>query len=428
MKQLWVLLGLGILVLGFLAGGCGYVGLQTGKDILNNTLKIKNWELKITRWCFSGLPLVDKLDKILDNKTYIVLLQNNTELRPSGGFMGSYAVLRAKGQGLSDVRIEDIYQPDGQLVGYVEPPAPIKKAFPFGSWKLRDANWDVDFQVAGEQIAWFLEQGGEKVDGVVAVNLSLVDKMLEIFGGVKTVTYDERVTAQNLANLAQTYAEVNKEKRDFLGAVGAALFERIKQSKPIEQIKLFKLIYDQLQQKQILVWMKDREIQQEILEKGWGGDLGNYGGDHLYIVEANLGANKANCCVSRNVTQSVDGNNEKVSIRWENSSQFTDPKPPVFWGGNYIAYIRVVIPAEAVISGAEKYDIEERGRFKIVGFWITVPAGETAVTELSYSLPVSGQILVKRQPGIDSFPYKLVVEGKVVVSKQIDRDEEIKVK
>ena len=114
-----------------------------------------------------------------------------------------------------------------------------------------------------------------------------------------------------------------------------------------------------------------------------------------------------------------------MTIKWENSSPFTDPKPPVFWGGNYINYTRVVIPAEAVIKDQEKYDIETRGRFKIVGFWVTVPAGGSAVAELNYELRIKNYgILVRRQPGIDSFPYKLVVDGKIVVSDTIDRDKE----
>ena len=431
-----------LLIVLIVGGGCGWAAARVARAVLNGQPAAPN--LTVFKWCFGGLPLVDQIDKFLGDKTYVVMLQNNTELRASGGFMGSYAKLKTQDSKLKTMEVEDIYQPDGQLVGYVEPPAPIKKAFPFGSWKLRDANWDVDFSVAGEQIAWFLEQGGEKkIDGVVAVNLSLVNRILEIFGGVKTVTYDEQVTAQNLANLAQTYSEVNKEKRDFLGAVGAALFERIKQSNLTEQMKLIKLIYEQLQKGQILIWMRDGELAASVQRLGWGGTLGNYAGDYLYIVEANLGANKANCCVTRSVTQTVDSLSqslrEKVSIRWENSSQFENPHPPVFWGGNYINYVRVVLPSRvseiSVVSGLSRvsFDEEERGTlpagrqgFKILGFWVTVPAGGSAVAELEYKSVRAGEreILVRRQPGIDSFPYKLVVDGKVVVSDTIDRDKE----
>ncbi|KKU67917.1 MAG: hypothetical protein UX92_C0027G0013 [Candidatus Amesbacteria bacterium GW2011_GWA1_47_20] len=130
-----------VLVVG---GGCGYNAARTLRGILDGQLKIENWNLKIVQWCFGGLPLVNEMDKLLGDKTYIVLLQNNTELRPSGGFMGSFVKLKTQNSKLKTLEVEDIYQPDGQVVGYVEPPAPIKKAFPFGSWKLRDANWDVE--------------------------------------------------------------------------------------------------------------------------------------------------------------------------------------------------------------------------------------------------------------------------------------------
>ena len=86
--------------------------------------------------------------------------------------MGSYAVIRSQELGVRSVRVEDIYQPDGQLVGYVEPPAPIKKAFPFGSWKLRDANWDPDFPKTAETLMWYFKKAGEgEFDGVIATNL-----------------------------------------------------------------------------------------------------------------------------------------------------------------------------------------------------------------------------------------------------------------
>lgn len=409
-------------------GVCGWKTGEMVKGILiGDTARFADG-FKYSRWCFGGVPLVGKLDKMLDGKTYLVALQNNNELRASGGFMGSYARLKFEKGVLKNVEVQDIYQPDGQLVGHVNPPAPIQKAFGQGWWKLRDSNWDADFSVAGEQMAWFFEQGGERADGIVAVNLGFINKWLEELGEVKTVTYDERVTAKNLASLAQTYSEVNREKRDFLGAVGAALWERTKAINLIDLIHLIDLIYQELQKRQILMWMADKDIEKEIVKLGWGGDLGSYTGDYLYVVEANLGVNKANCCVTRSVIQTVDGEKEKVTIKWENSSEFADPKPPVFWGGDYTAYVRVVVPAAAVIQEVEKYDVETRGKFKIVGFWVGVPAGGEATAELEYSVLRQAQdrftILVKRQPGIESFPYKLVVEGKVVVSDTIDRDKE----
>lgn len=411
---------LGFVVLGGSCGGNAFVLLR---GILNGT---GGGNLKLFTWCFNGLPLVDKLPELIDNKTYLVLLQNNHELRASGGFMGSYVKLKFGNQVLKSLEVKDIYQPDGQVPaqGYVEPPAAIKEAFPYGSWKLRDSNWDVDFSVAGEQVAWFFGQGGEKADGLIAVNLSLISRWLEILDGVKVFTYDQKVTSKNLASLAQRYAEINHEKRDFLGAVGTALWERSKFANPIELIKLSSLIYKELQNKQILVWVSDKDLEKEIINRGWGGDLGSYMGNYLYFVESNLGANKANCCISRQVTQRIDNRNETLEIKYKNNNEFKDPKPPIFWGGDYHNYLRIVLPAVAQVKDADKYDIEIRDKFKIVGWWVLVPAGQEVTTKLEYDLPISKQILVKRQPGIDNFPYKLFVDGKLVIDATIGRDKE----
>ena len=62
--------------------------------------------------------------------------------------MGSYAVVRSQESGVRSVEIKDIYVPDGQLVGHVDPPLPIQQAFGQGWWKLRDSNWDTDFTAA----------------------------------------------------------------------------------------------------------------------------------------------------------------------------------------------------------------------------------------------------------------------------------------
>ena len=456
MKKFIVVLGFGILVLGFLAGGCGWSAARVVQGFLNNQLNTESWTLNLFKWCFNGLPLVDKLDKILDGKTYIVLLQNNRELRPTGGFMGSYAVLSAQSSGLREIKVQDIYVPDGQLIGHVDPPLPIQQAFGQGWWKLRDSNWDPDFTAAAPQIAWFFEQGGEKVDGLVAVNLSLVNSLLGVLGEIKPTDYGDIVTAKTFYNLAQKYAEENffpgsTQKRDFLGAVGNALFKRIKQSRPIEQIKLVKLVWQELKRGEILVWFKDPILQEVVKQRYWDGGLGNppAGGDYLYIVETNLGANKANCCIDRQVTQEIDNFQTKLAIKYQNNNLFENPKPPQFWGGNYIDYLRIITPRDTEMQrvkvaekelqkvdkmefryglGEDVYTVEDRGEFKIIGFWAVVPAQSSTMVELEYNLPVGRQgagenkILVRRQPGMESFAYRLMVNGKLVGDEIIDRE------
>jgi len=353
MKRWLILAGITILAVAGVGGGCSYSALDTGRRIINNQYSNSNLTAKSFKWCTNGLPFVDRIEKLLGGK-YIILLQNNTELRPSGGFMGSYAAISTDKTGIKRIYVQDIYEPDGKLPGHVEPPYPIQEAFGQGWWKLRDANWDPDFASAAGAVRWFMEQGGENnINGVIAVNLGLVNQLIEIFGPINLVTYDEVITDKNFYNLAQKYAETRIEgnrtdKRGFLAAVGVVLEERIKSLEVIKSIKLIKLIFQELRKGEILVWMRDPEIQKEIEFRGWGGRLTdgwNGDSDYLYIVESNLGANKANCCLDRDLRFEIgkESNKQKIAINWVNNNEFENPKPPTFWGGNYINYMRVII-------------------------------------------------------------------------------------
>ena len=401
-----------LLILISVGGGCAWKTGQMFRAILtDDPIRFKDG-YKYFSWCAGGVPLVDKLPQIL-NKDYIVLLQNNTELRATGGFMGSYARLRFRNGTLQSTKFEDIYEPDGQLYGYVKPPEPLDRAFDHGNWKLRDSNWDPDFTVAGPQIAWFFGQGGESVDGLVAINLITVQKILDVL----------EIPNKNLVNLAQTSAEIHKDKRGFLSTTAGEVLSNLKSQKYPRLLKLLRVVYQDLRNKQILLWAKDPEVQKVISQKYWDGGLGDYSYDYLYVVESNLGANKANCCVEREVVQEVSNNSEKLTIKYKNNNEFTNPMPPVFWGGDYINYLRVIIPVTAEIAQGN-YDIEIRDKFKIVGMWVKVPAQKSVVVEIQYSLPLSDNysVLVKRQPGIANFPYKLIMNGKILVNEIVTKE------
>src|SRR4030042_5849513 len=87
-------------------------------------------------------------------RTFLILLQNNQELRPTGGFMGSYAILKTQDFKLKDLKVEDIYETDGKVSAHINPPAPIQEAFHLGTWRLRDANWDPNFKSTAETLDW----------------------------------------------------------------------------------------------------------------------------------------------------------------------------------------------------------------------------------------------------------------------------------
>ena len=156
------------------------------------------------------------------SKTYLVLFQNNMELRPGGGFIGSYAILNLSKGKIGSFKIYDVYDADGQLKGHVEPPYPIRRYLPSIHWYLRDSNFNVDFSKGAVASAVFLNSEMQQaVDGVIGVDLSFVKNLLSVVGPVEVADYNQTVNADNFFQVAKAHAEDNffpgsTQKKDFL--------------------------------------------------------------------------------------------------------------------------------------------------------------------------------------------------------------------
>ena len=392
------------------------------------------------------LPLVPRLIADGTHKEYLVLLQNNMELRPTGGFLGSYARVSFTDGFLAGIKVQDIYVPDGQLAGYVEPPAPIGKYLNSNGWQLRDSNWDPDFNLSAPVMEWFFEQGKEpEADGIIAINLWVAQELLRAVGPIYLPDYQETVSADNLFAKAETHSEVNffpgsTQKQDFLAQVASQLLEAIKAADWKTQVKVAQAVNRSLKGKQILVWMKDEAVKQGLRQLNWDGKLTtNAGADYLMIVEANVGVNKANCCVTRSINQQVQltatGLEEKLILTYKNNSPDLPEQRP-FWAGTYHAYVRVYVPQAARIEAVKvnnqpvqltEVDQEARGDFLIAGFLIQVDAGKTEQVAINYSQPKQltnqmNRLKVQKQSGTGSDPYNLTLDSPTCPTQQLNRN------
>lgn len=402
------------------------------------------------------------LPKALSGK-YLLLLQNNRELRATGGFMGSYAILNFADGVLHSWEIQDIYTVDGQIKGHVEPKAPLQQAFQTGTWRLPDSNWEPDFKDASKDILWFFEKGGVRdIKGLIAVNFDFIKSWLGIIGEVKPYDFSETVNKDNFYYLAQSYSENGffpgaHSKKNYLSGVGLTLFDKTLDGNLIDKMKLAFLILKQLDDKQIFLYSKDKLVEDLITKIGWDGSLGEYKSDYLYSVESNLGVNKANCCVERHIRQNVTiddkiTNETTITITNAAYNNKSDSKVKNSFGGGYKDYHRLIIPSGAKIKSLtvngriynkssfkdpnnppplledKTYDLYNYGDLKALGFWVLVPERETAIIKLIYTLPHSNNysIFIKRQPGIYEFPYILTINDRVVASRLIKKDISIK--
>ena len=154
-----------------LSGQSMFVPKVWQKRLEEVRISIKDNRLRLQKLEEAGPVLREMLSVDGKRREFLVLLQNEMELRPAGGFIGSYAVISVEDGKLINTQVQNVYETDGQLAGFVELPAAIKNYLGEPRWFMRDANWSPHFLQSAKDIRWFYEKStGRKVDGVIGVH------------------------------------------------------------------------------------------------------------------------------------------------------------------------------------------------------------------------------------------------------------------
>lgn len=300
------------------------------------------------------LPKVSALD---GKKSYLVLLQNNMELRPTGGFIGSVSRVDFEGGKLKKIEVQDVYALDGSLNLEVEPPKELKTELGVSRWYLRDANWEPDFPTAARQAQWFYNQEtGQRVDGVVALDLTGMENLLQILGPLELKDYGEKIDDHNLFDKSITYAESSffsgsQAKRNFLNSMLTELFNKMFFVHQQNWPGIVGSLGKSFETKHLMVYLDDPKLFSYISSLNFSGALPRPSDqkpgeihDFLSLVEANLGANKANFYLDRKLNLETGiGKEGEVTERLRIS--YTNRSPSEVWpAGKYKNRMRVYLP------------------------------------------------------------------------------------
>jgi len=376
----------------------------------------------------------------------LVVFQNDDELRPTGGFISSVAELTLQDGEVTEMRFMDSYAVEAHQAVHPPAPPPLARWMDAGILLFRDANWSPDYCESAEVMAalYALDMGRE-VDAVVAVNASLAAELLKALGPVSLPDYDVVVTSENVREVAATFwaepldapdigtqgeawSEWLAHRKDIGGALVEALLARLSHVDPQQLIALAMTLQDAVERKDLLVWSPDDvRLQQDLRHAGLEGGLREAGGDYLMVVEANVGWNKVNRQVARQVAYTVDLSarpRAELTIAYENRSAPVDAcEHKTRYGETYEAmtegcywnYVRILVPKGAELQAAEGLASEVTvGRVAgktVFGGLVLVPAGETVTVRWAYHLPddvaqldadagFEYDLVAQRQPGM----------------------------
>ncbi len=423
------------------------------KDILLNFMQTTSGKLSTID---ELLPLFEQVILASSPKVYLVLFHNNMELRPTGGFIGSFALLTLDGGKMTNMKVYDVYTADGQLKGHIDPPLPIRKYLNQPHYFLRDSNFDPDFMASSVQAAWFLQKEiGINVDGIVGINLNTIQKILQVTGPVKLVDFgNEEITADNFFFKTHFFAQDkffpgSTQKKDFLTSASNTLLDKITNSKKSLLFDLLPAVKQLLDEKDILIFANDDNIQKISEKKGWAGRMINVKcvynqnesnqpdmadlsktclPDYLSINEANLGVNKANYFVNKSVIVdkniSDDGTiTSTVSLSYENTGT-----PEVFTGAMYSNYLRVFVPLGSILNevsinniplSVSDITVENYQNDKTVfGLLVKIAPQNKGIIKFVYTLPKklaketeSYQLFFQKQAGDKKAPFVLSIRN-----------------
>jgi len=385
-------------------------------------------------------------------RTYLLLLQNNTELRPTGGFIGTIGTVTIADGSAIDFKTEDVYVVDGHITSRVTDPAPapLKKYLGVDKWFLRDANWSPDFPTAARKAAelYALEGSDARhIDGVVAVDPTVAANLLRVVGAVRIGS--STFTPDNVTDELEFQVEKGfdakgvpfTQRKDILVALADEVFRRAVALPNDGWQQAVDVFTNALTEKHVLIAPFDDALAKVARNRNWDGALVPPAtGDFLMVVDANLAALKTDSVVDRSVRYAIEpqvpcgppspadcgGYLATVTVRYTNHGSFS-------WKTTrYRDYVRVVAPAGSRLErvdgsmandkilcpacGPGTVDTVNEAGLQTFGTFLSVEPGETKELSFTYRLPdsVTAQVAagtyslsVQKQPGLIAVPLTL---------------------
>ena len=158
----------------------------------------------------------------------------------------------------------------------MEPPAPLRqyllKDF---SWNLAVSNWSPDFPTSAAEAQRFFELGGGfPVDGVIGINVSTLERLLEVTGPVTVPQFDVTVTSENAFDVTAEHTRVPFEpqgdRKEFVALLADEVLERVLRPAPGMWSPLVDAIQDLGDEKNLLLYSHDPGQQELIRDLGPG--------------------------------------------------------------------------------------------------------------------------------------------------------------
>ena len=408
-------------------------------------------------------PIVKLLPDLLGNpdpRKYLLLFQNDAELRATGGFLTAYATLTITKGKIEPGISEDIYTLDNGFKKKVPAPDPIKKYLPLVyNWNLRDMNLSPDFKVSMDTFTSYMRESSvaPEYDAIIAIDTEVPVRILKVLGPIGVPGYGGKFSAENdprcdcpqviyeLENIITkpTY-EIREGRKSILGPLMNSMLANMMGSPKAKWAEFFNIFTESIEQKHLLMYFKDENKQKAAEALGAAGRLTSFAeGDYLHINDSNFAGAKSNLFVESEVTQEItmgsDGSaTKKLTLTYKNPRKGDNcnlEAGQLCLNGLLRSWTRLYVPKGSVLKGGRGFEAdmetsEDLGYTVLEGFFTLAPQSVKKL-EIEYTIPagtIKGndyRLLIQNQPGTDPVKHTITVSGTKPKVVTVDSDQEI---
>jgi hypothetical protein len=439
---------------------------------LGQLLKLTGRYLPLLRTGVGAAQLAPELLGANGPRTYLILAQNDDERRPTGGWISGLGLVTVEQGQVSDLSFADSWAVDNLQVPHETPPESMYRTLWAEIWLFRDANWSPDFPASAQIAEGILQRDqGIVVDGVIGVDQRALQLLVGALAPLEVESSDEPVNASNVltfvrqawaepqegVTLADGWSEWVSHRKDFMSDLAGAMLHKVQeQPETVDLSRLARSLLKSLQERHILVYLHDEEAAALLASQRWDGGMVVESGDYLQVVDANVGFNKVDPNVKRQITYRVDLSDPEhaqaeLVVAYRNESRravesclqaieslptYKQRMQGCFWN-----YVRVYVPEGSRLDAAERETVPEgsllnRYRFAPLGdagpdtgpvengkvahgLFFALAPGEQREVRLAWQLApgaveregdlVRYRLLVQKQSGTPAIPLKLTV-------------------
>jgi hypothetical protein len=385
-------------------------------------------------------------------KKYLVLFQNDNELRPTGGFLTAYSVIFVEDGVVTPEKSDDIYELDKRFNERIPIPEALGRYLTTERYfNLRDMNISPDFKTSMDLFFknYQLVRGEpDNIDGIIAIDTHVLTRLLETVGPVDLPGYGT-FSAQNdprcdCPQIIYALSEIitrptpylREDRKGILAPLMQALLTKIYQSPRTFMADLFEIGLESIEGRHVQAYFLNEDHQLAAERINAAGQLKSKTpkGDFLAIINANLGGAKSNLFVTYSVKQTVDGpvdgsitKNVEITYRNPRRADNCNLEAGLLclnstlrdWTRIYLPEGSKLISAKGFTAEPKKY-VETYGdtNFEVIdGFFILEPMG-LARLQLEYTVPYdvaanNGEyaLTIWKQGGTDPIEHIIDVNG-----------------